>query len=213
MKKRYTQKTLKAPAILKGIGVHSGAPVDLELHPAATDHAIKFQRTDIENNNIVDATYDLVSDTRMSTTLTNIHGVSISTVEHLMSALSGYGVTNCLIKVSGPEIPIMDGSAQDFCDAIQAVGIENQEYAKKSIKILQTIRVESGTSWAKFSPSPERTLTVNFDFSKRLPNTLEQSQDITFNLDNDNFHLLFAKARTFGLYEKFRLWALQRAPA
>lgn len=204
MKKTYTQKTLKAPAHLKGIGVHSGASVDLGLLPADINHGIKFQRTDIDANNIIDATYDLVSDTRMSTTLTNAHGASVSTVEHLMSALAGYGITNCLIKVSGPEIPIMDGSAQDFCDAIKTAGIENQQHEQQAIEILQPIHVESGDSWAELSPSLGRSFTVNFDFSKRLPSALEQSQDISFNLDEENFHLLFAKARTFGLYEDAR---------
>lgn len=204
MKKTYIQKTLKAPALLKGVGVHSGAPVDLELVPAGINHGIKFQRTDITTDNVIDATYDLVSDTRMSTTLTNAHGASISTVEHLMSALAGYGITNCLIKVSGPEIPIMDGSAQDFCDSIQAAGLDNQQCDKQTIKIVHTIRVEYGDSWAELSPSSDRTFTVNFDFSKRLPRALEQSQDISFNLDEGNFHLLFAKARTFGLYDDAR---------
>ncbi|PIZ33694.1 MAG: UDP-3-O-[3-hydroxymyristoyl] N-acetylglucosamine deacetylase [Alphaproteobacteria bacterium CG_4_10_14_0_8_um_filter_37_21] len=204
MKKKYTQKTLKSPAHLNGIGVHSGTPVNLELLPAAINHGIKFQRTDIATNNIINATYDCVSDTKMSTTLSNKHGANISTVEHLMSALAGYGITNCLIKVSGPEVPIMDGSAEDFCNAIQAVGTDNQQHEKEYVKVLKDIRVESGDAWASFTPSTERTFTVNFDFLKRLPSALKQSHDVTFNLDDDNFHLFFAKARTFGLYEDAR---------
>lgn len=204
MKKKYTQKTLKSPAHLNGIGVHSGTPVNLALLPAAINHGIKFQRTDIATNNIINATYDFVSDTKMSTTLTNTHGANISTVEHLMSALAGYGITNCLIKVSGPEVPIMDGSAEDFCNAIQAVGTDNQQHEKEYVKVLKDIRVESGDAWASFTPSTERTFTVNFDFLKRLPSALKQSHDVTFNLDDDNFHLFFAKARTFGLYEDAR---------
>jgi len=76
MKKKYTQKTLKSPAHLNGIGVHSGTPVNLELLPAAINHGIKFQRTDIATNNIINATYDCVSDTKMSTTLSNKHGAT-----------------------------------------------------------------------------------------------------------------------------------------
>jgi UDP-3-O-[3-hydroxymyristoyl] N-acetylglucosamine deacetylase len=201
MKKIYRQKTLKSPVHLQGIGVHSGASVNLALIPAAVDHGIKFQRTDVGMHTLIDATYNLVSDTKMSTTLTNENGVSVSTVEHLMAALSSYGITNCLVQVSGPEIPIMDGSAQDFCHAIQTAGINAQEKSANTIKVLDTIRVTAGTSWAELSPYLERTFTINFDFSNRLPHALRQSKDITFNLEDENFHLLFAKARTFGLFE------------
>lgn len=201
MKKIYVQKTINASINLQGIGVHSGTSVSLNLLPASADHGIKFQRTDVDTHSLINATYDLVSDTKMSTTLTNKNGVSVSTVEHLMAALSGCGITNCLIQVSGPEIPIMDGSAQDFCHAIQSAGIKTQENVTKTIEALETIRVRSGSSWAELSPSAERTFTINFDFSNRLPSTLQQSKDITFNLDDGTFHLLFAKARTFGLFE------------
>lgn len=201
MKKIYRQKTLKSPVRLQGIGVHSGTSVDLTLVPAAENHGILFQRTDVEMHNLIHATYDFVSDTKMSTTLTNENGVSVSTIEHLMAALSGYGITNCLVQVSGPEIPIMDGSAQDFCHAIQTVGITTQEKVTNTITVLETIRVTTGTSWAELSPSAERTFTINFDFSNRLPHTLKQSQNILFNLEDESFHLLFAKARTFGLFE------------
>ncbi|HCU06155.1 MAG TPA: UDP-3-O-[3-hydroxymyristoyl] N-acetylglucosamine deacetylase [Holosporales bacterium] len=201
MKKIYRQKTLQAPVRLQGIGVHSGTSINLALMPASVDHGIKFQRTDVDAHNLIEATYNLVSDTKMSTTLTNENGVSISTVEHLMAALSGYGITNCLIQVSGSEIPIMDGSAQNFCHAIQTAGIKTQEKSTQSVKVLKTIRVTAGTSWAELSPSSERTFTINFDFSNRLPSTLKQSKDITFNLEDEDFHLLFAKARTFGLFE------------
>ena len=110
------QQTLSEPLLIEGIGLHSGIEVSMKLIPAESNTGIKFYRTDLKKNNEIDALWSNVSNTQLSTTISNIYGAKVSTIEHLMSALSGLHIDNLKIEINGPEVPIMDGSSKDFVD-------------------------------------------------------------------------------------------------
>ncbi|MEL6276571.1 MAG: UDP-3-O-acyl-N-acetylglucosamine deacetylase, partial [Bacteroidota bacterium] len=120
------QRTIKGPISVKGTGLHTGKAVTLSFEPAPDDHGIKFQRIDLEGEPIITADVKRVVNTERSTTL-GTKGATVSTVEHVLSALSGLQIDNVLIKVDGPEMPIMDGSAKPFVAALQQVGIVEQK--------------------------------------------------------------------------------------
>jgi UDP-3-O-[3-hydroxymyristoyl] N-acetylglucosamine deacetylase len=195
------QKTLKQSIEFSGVGVHSGAIVKLVLEPACVDFGIFFKRSDLEKSLPIKASFDNVTDTLMSTTLTGKDNAKVSTVEHLMAALSGCGITNCLISISGPEMPIMDGSALSFCDVIKKTGIQEQNKSSLTIQILKPIFVGDVHAWVKLIPSHDRTFTMTFDFYGKIPKDLIPAQTYHFNMDTEDFCDHIAHARTFGLYE------------
>ena len=120
------QRTIKKAVSITGKGLHTGVPVTLTFNPAPENHWLKFQRTDVEGQPIIDADCDLVVDTSRGTTLEK-NGVRVHTTEHVLAALVGLGIDNCLIQVSGPEMPIMDGSSIQFIEALETVEIVEQE--------------------------------------------------------------------------------------
>ena len=137
------QRTLKNIIRATGVGLHTGEKVYLTLRPAPVNAGIVFSRVDLDPVVQIKASATNVGETTLSTTLVQ-DGVKISTVEHLMSALSGLGIDNAFIDVSAPEVPIMDGSAGPFVFLIQSAGIEEQSEPKRFIKILKTLRLEQG---------------------------------------------------------------------
>ena len=129
------QKTISDLIELKGVGLHNGISATLCLKPAEVNSGIKFKRTDIEEEkNIIEANYKNVHSPILCTKIQNSHGVSVSTIEHLMAAFYGEGIDNVLVEVNASEIPIMDGSAFDFVEAIRSVGTEEQKSKRKFIK-------------------------------------------------------------------------------
>ncbi|NLR62034.1 bifunctional UDP-3-O-[3-hydroxymyristoyl] N-acetylglucosamine deacetylase/3-hydroxyacyl-ACP dehydratase [Chitinophaga polysaccharea] len=136
MENQQYQHTLKGEITLSGIGLHTGAYVNMTLKPATPGHGIKFQRIDLPGQPIVKADVDYVVETTRSTTLEH-NGARVSTVEHIMAALAGTGVDNALVELDGGEIPIMDGSAWPFIDAIEKTGLQNQD-AKKVYYTIDT---------------------------------------------------------------------------
>ena len=113
-----SQQTIAKPVSINGIGLHSGVDVSMKLYPAKADYGIKFIRKDLTNNNVIDALWSNVTNTQLSTTIGNKSGASVSTIEHLMSALSGLHIDNIKIEIDGPEVPIMDGSSINFVNLI-----------------------------------------------------------------------------------------------
>ena len=194
------QKTLNAGVELNGFGVHSGKNVTITLHPMDVYSGVAFHRTDLENATSIKASYDNVTDTMMSTTIGSGQN-SLSTIEHLMAALHGSGITNCLIKCNNKEIPIMDGSALNFCKEINSVGIKNQNQLAKYVKVIKKIIVGDKNSWIELSPSSERLISMHFDFYGKISEKLLPHKKFVFNLDKDDFSKVIAHARTFGLYE------------
>ena len=125
------QKTLKDTIKLEGVGLHNGKNVNLHLNPAEVNHGIKFKRTDLDVNNIIDANYKNVKSPVLCTRLENSNSVSVSTIEHLMASFYGEGIDNALVEIDAPEVPIMDGSALDFVEAIRQTGTEDQNSSRK----------------------------------------------------------------------------------
>lgn len=189
------RKTLKSEITLTGVGVHSGERVTMTLAPAEAGTAIRFVRVDVPMDvQVVPARYDLVSDTMLCTKLTNEHGVSVGTVEHVMAALAGCGVTDALIALDGPEVPIMDGSSAPFVAAIAAHGVVDLETSCEAIRILNTIRVEKDGKWAELSPADQFSMSFDIDFAD--PAIGQQHHDLS--LVNGAFVNELSDCRTFG---------------
>ena len=141
------QRTLKSTIRATGVGLHSGEKVYMTLRPAAENSGITFRRVDLEPPVDIPADPKLVGETMLGTTLEK-DGVTVATVEHLMSALAGLGIDNVYVDLSASEVPIMDGSAGPFIFLLQSAGIEEQNAAKKFIRIKKTVRGEEDDKWA-----------------------------------------------------------------
>jgi len=191
------QQTIKENILLSGIGLHSGKPVKMKLAPAAVDHGVKFIRSDKENNNVIDAIWSNVSETVLSTTISNQNKLKISTIEHLMSALSGLHIDNLAIYINAPEVPIMDGSSRPFVDLIENAGIKVQNKNRKLLNIKKTIEVKNDSSSAKIIPNNQFSIDFEIDF----PSQLVSKQSCQLQLINGNYKTDIASARTFG-FEK-----------
>jgi len=193
------QRTLSAPVQLDGVGLHSGKPVHLRLLPAAPGTGIVFVRVDVtDKNNRIPARWDCVVDTRLCTVLANTAGVSVGTVEHLMAALRGVDVHNVLIELDGPEVPIMDGSSAVFIQAIDAVGMVEQDAPAYGIKVLAPITVMEGDKVVSLMPAERASYGGEIEFNHP---TIGQ-QTFAVELLNGNFRHEIADARTFGFFEE-----------
>ena len=130
-----SQKTLKKTATFSGVGLHNGKLAKVSVKPSAPNTGIVFKRVDLQSNNYVYPSFTNVTNTLLNTTISNEHGVKVSTIEHLMGALFGLGIDNALIEINNEEVPILDGSAKEFIDKIILAGIEVSESPIKIIKI------------------------------------------------------------------------------
>jgi len=189
------QKTLRNVIRAKGVGLHSGEQVYLTLRPAPADTGIIFRRVDLDPVVEIPATLGNVGDTRLSTALCR-EGVRISTVEHLLSALSGLGIDNAVIDLTAAEVPIMDGSAGPFVFLIQSAGIDEQRVAKRFLRILRTVEVKEGDKWARFSPHQGFRIGFTIDFNHPLFRGRSRQSEIDFS--NTSFVREVSRARTFG---------------
>lgn len=194
------QTTLKSRVTLSGIGVHSGKPVAIHFAPADADTGVVFQVVDREFRAIVSE----VGATDLCTLLGDPAGQHVATIEHLMAALFGLGIDNLLIDVEGAEIPILDGSAAQFVEAIDQVGIEVQGVKRRYIRVLKPVRIESGASWAEFRPYGGTRFEVEIDFESPAIGRQFFASDI----NDDIFRREISRARTFGFMKDVeRLWA------
>lgn len=200
------QQTIARPVSCHGVGVHSANPATLTICPGAIDTGIVFVREDVSGEIAeIPARWHLVTDTTMCTKLTNGHGISIGTIEHVVAACVGMGITSARILVDGPEVPIMDGSSAVFVDMIQRVGLRSLKKSVRSIRVLKPVTITSGTSVAKLLPCHESKMTMKFDANGRL---LPQQWSYTYYPDHDDFSSLLSEARTFGFYEDAqKLWS------
>jgi len=200
------QTTLNDRVSLEGIGVHSGKPVSITLHPSEANSGIVFLRTHLENGREREilARYDNVIDTRLCTVIGDPVRGAVGTIEHLMAALRGLGVDNVTVEVDGPELPIMDGSAAVFVDAIDQVGIETLRVRRRQIKVLKPVRIEVGRAWAELLPADRGfRLDVEIDFTSPLIGRQRRVQDLT----PDAFRRELSRARTFGFVKDVeQLW-------
>ena len=147
------------------------------MRPGGANTGIIFRRIDIDKDIDIPAKAELVGETKLGTTLIK-DGIKVATVEHLMSALAGLGIDNIVIELSAPEVPIMDGSAGPFVFLIQSAGIEEQNAAKKFIKIKKKIRIEEDDKWAELSPFNG----FKVDFRHLLNTQTEKNNDKTHSL-------------------------------
>ena len=193
VKQRTIKKTVKA----RGIGIHSGKLVNMTLIPAESDHGVVFKRLDVGGRQ-VHAHSAFVNEVVLSTTLES-QGVKVSTIEHLMSALSALGVDNILVELDSFEVPIMDGSSAPFIFLVQSAGIEEQDVPKRFIVIKDIVRVENGESWAQVSPHNGFKVTLEIDFEHKK--IKESGQKLTIDFAEQSYLKEISRARTFG-YER-----------
>ena len=192
------QRTLKASARTTGVGLHTGARVDLVLRPAPPDTGIVFHRVDLSPPVSVPATAMHVGDTRLSSTLRHA-GAAVSTVEHLLSALAGLGIDNLHVDVAGPEIPIMDGSAGPFVFLLQGAGIVEQDAPKRYLRIAAPVEVRDGDKWARFEPHDGFRLDFTIDFPH--PVFGSENRHVVIDFAHHSYVKEVARARTFGFMQ------------
>ena len=198
---RYStvQCTLNQVIDYVGIGLHGGRNVAMQLHPAAPNSGINFFRRDVPRAHaLVPALWKNVVDTRLCTVLGNEHGVTVSTVEHLLAAIRSCGIDNLLIELSGDEVPILDGSCAPIIDIIKRAGVASQRVPRYGIFIERPIEVRQGERFATLTPSSIPRITVDIDFESRAIG----SQYASIDLIDDRFETCIAPARTFGFAEE-----------
>lgn len=190
------QKTIKSSISCSGIGIHSGALVNIRLNPAPANHGIVLIRTDVTPRVRIPAICEYIKSALNASTL-GVNGTRIGTVEHLMAALSGLGVDNVEVEVDGPEIPILDGSAAPFVDLIRAAGIIELSTPRSYLVVRKPVEVRNNGSFASIKPSLEPK--VNCTISYNHP--LLHHQTYEMRLTPDDFEREIAEARTFGFLE------------
>ena len=194
---KFKQKTIKEKIELQGVGLHNGLDVNLTIKPAELNSGIIFKRIDIDNNNIIHANFKNVIEPILCTKLRNENGVTVSTVEHLMAAFYGEGIDNAIVEVNASEIPIMDGSAVDFVDAIRSVGIEEQNEPRKFINVLKKVEVQDGKKFISIEPLKQDLI---IDFEIIFNNPLIRTRRKEFKLSESDLYNIY-NSRTFCLYE------------
>jgi UDP-3-O-[3-hydroxymyristoyl] N-acetylglucosamine deacetylase len=193
-----TQKTIKDIVELEGVGLHNGINAELKIKPAEPNFGIKFKRTDIKDRlNIIDANYKNVSSPILCTKIENSQHIAISTIEHLMGAFYGEGIDNALIEVNAPEIPIMDGSAFDFVEAIRSVGLQEQNEPRNFIKVLKKFEIKDGQKYISIEPL-ERDLIIDFEIVYKNPLIRNRRQEFQFS--KSDLTSIY-NSRTFCLYD------------
>ncbi len=192
-----TQKTISKKISFSGVGIHTGNAVNMNILPASPNTGIVFKRLDIQKNNIVYPLYNNVTDTTLCTTISNNHGVQISTIEHLMGAFYGIGIDNAIVELDSKEVPIMDGSAKLFLDGINNAGIKFSDQPIKIIKINKEISVKDSEKIISINKS---NVTSDIQFEIKYDNSLINSQTNKVNIFEDNLLDIFC-SRTFCLFE------------
>ena len=191
------QKTLKKEINLSGVGLHSGNNVNIKLVPQRPNTGIYFKRTDLVSNNIIYPSVFNVSSASYCTKISNEHGVSVSTIEHLMAALYGKGIDNLLIETDAEEVPILDGSSKNFIEAIDSAGFEISDQPIKIITIDKEIVYKEGEKSISFKPSK---ISLEIDFEINFNNKLINNQKNNINIYMDDLSDMY-NSRTFCLYE------------
>jgi UDP-3-O-[3-hydroxymyristoyl] N-acetylglucosamine deacetylase len=193
------QKTLKTSIHCTGTGLHSGGKVSMTLSPAPAGTGIVFRRTDMPSAvSEIRALWSNVVDTRLCTAIANEQGVRISTIEHLMAALYGGEIDNAVIEINGPEVPIMDGSAQPFVFLIECAGVVEQDLPRRAIQILRPVSIAEGKRSVTLGPAADFSVEFEFDFE----NGALSSQEFFMAVDPATFRTEVSRARTFGFAEE-----------
>ncbi|HWK46015.1 MAG TPA: UDP-3-O-acyl-N-acetylglucosamine deacetylase [Stellaceae bacterium] len=188
------QKTVKASIPCTGVGLHTGVKTTMTLLPAAEGTGIVFRRIDGPVPIEIPALWNNAIESALCTTLRDTRGNSIMTIEHLMAALSGCGIDNVIVELDGPEVPIMDGSAEPFVFLIECAGIAVQTAPRLAIKVLKTVSVGDGLKSASLEADHVFAVDMDIDF----PNRIIAQQSTSLVLDPMVFKEEVSRARTFG---------------
>ena len=191
------QRTVRNPVLIDGIGLHTGKKVTVNILPALPNSGIQFKRLDVKENNIVIPSVFNVTNATLCTTVSNSHGIKVTTIEHLMAALFGLGIDNALIEINNEEVPILDGSAKMFIEKIKNVGIKESNIPIKIISINKKITYEEGNKFISIEPSKTNLL---IDFEIKYKNNLIGTQRNLVDVYNSDLSEIF-DSRTFCLYE------------
>ena len=200
------QTTLRDRIEFSGVGVHSGKLVTMALLPADADMGVVFSVSDPASNTTLDipGNVNSVSSTDLCTVLGDPDGVFVATVEHLMAALSAYGVDNVIVELDGAEVPVMDGSSHVFVEAIESVGLTSLAASRCYIRVKKPVRVDMGASWGEFIPYDGTRFEVEIDFDSKAVGRQKFASD----MNADVFREEISRARTFGFMKDVeRLWA------
>ena len=192
-----TQKTISKKISLEGIGVHTGINAKINILPAQPNSGILFRRVDITKNNLIIPTYNNVVDATLCTTISNDHGVKVSTIEHLMGAFYGLGIDNAIVEINSQEVPIMDGSGKKFVELILESGITSSEMPIKIIKVEKQIQIIEGEKTISIDKS---NVSLDIDFEIKYKNSFIKSQRNKISVFEDNLTDIF-NSRTFCLFE------------
>ena len=195
------QKTLKSQVSFSGIGLHSGANVDVTLIPSNSNSGIIFKRTDLKKNNEIISNFKNVSSAKLCTKIENDFGASVSTIEHLMAAFYICGIDNLVVNLNGPEVPIMDGSAKDFVKIIKNCGLKILEGKRKFVKIKNKVELKEDNRSINITPTNnnfEVKFTLHYEKSPLI-----QNQTNSTNFKEKNLEHIYT-ARTFCLHEDIK---------
>ena len=194
------QKTINKEFTLRGVGLHSGLEVTMTIKPAEPNFGIVFKRIDLKNNNIVIPNIFNVSSAVFCTTISNEAGASVSTIEHLMGALYGLGIDNVLIEIDNKEVPILDGSAKQFIEAISKIGIKNSNAPIKIVKIIKKIEIKDGNKMISIEPS---NISLDIDFELKYENEFIGTQRNLVKVFQSDLSDIY-NSRTFCLFEDIK---------
>ena len=192
-----SQKTLKKTATFSGVGLHNGKLAKILVKPSEPNTGIIFKRVDLKSNNYVYPSFNNVTNTLLNTTISNEHGVKVSTIEHLMGALFGLGIDNALIEINNEEVPILDGSAKEFIEVLKSCGLEKSEVPIKIIKIQKKISYQNGEKFISIEPSK---LSLDINFKLKFEDCLIGNQENKVNVYEDDLLDIF-NSRTFCLFD------------
>jgi len=193
------QTTISRSASISGTGLHTGAPVNLTLKPAPENTGYIFVRTDLDNFEIP-ASVEYISHCSYATTLMR-KGVVLSTCEHLLSALRGSGIDNCFIEIDNIELPIMDGSSEDFIELLEQAGVAEQDAPRRTFRVLKTVDIKEGDRRMSIEPADRFEVECVIDFHHPFINR----QCLSYAAENGSFRREIASARTFGFTQEIEM--------
>ena len=196
------QKTINKSFNIEGVTLHSGEKSNLSVNPATANTGIVFRRVDIKNSNeesLIEAKFNNVSVSDLCTKITNKYGISVSTIEHLMSALHGMGIDNAIVEIDCDELPILDGSSLEYVRNIEEVGLKSLNVEKKYLSISRPIVFSMNDSFVKVSPSEN----LEIDYTISYDHNLIKEQRFNYELkDSNQFKNLISNCRTFGFKDE-----------
>jgi UDP-3-O-[3-hydroxymyristoyl] N-acetylglucosamine deacetylase len=194
------QQTVAGPAIMAGVGIHTGAHVRLSVRPAPANSGIVFMRTDIrDRDNRVAVSGEAVTKTQLGTVIENAAGVTVSTIEHLMAAFWALGIDNAVVELDGPEVPIMDGSSIQFLTLLDRVGVKAQQDERRYIEILAPIEVVDGDKRATLTPADGFEVAFELSYERTA---LIGHMRVDLPMTGEVFRKELADCRTFGFVEE-----------